>query len=207
MNLCALQVHAEDDLRRPPHLAFVALAMTNVFILLFRGINFGGNKIVRMETLRNVLLEAGFKDAKTYIQSGNVVLSSDGDANTLIATIERIFPATFGFSSRPTVRSLEAWQQLIADNPFANAPDLGQRLHAVLLDSSPTDAAVDALIALATTERIALGDGVLYLHTPDGFGTSKVAAMLDRLLKVPCTARNWNTVLRLEAMAKELTKA
>ena len=48
--------------------------MSNVYILLFRGINVGGNKIVKMETLRQVLGEAGFGDVATYIQSGNVVL-------------------------------------------------------------------------------------------------------------------------------------
>ncbi|GAI36301.1 unnamed protein product, partial [marine sediment metagenome] len=47
------------------------------YVVLFRGINVGGNKIVKMETLRTVLAVAGFGDVKTYVQSGNVILSSD----------------------------------------------------------------------------------------------------------------------------------
>src|SRR6185295_14001213 len=90
----------------------------NVYILLFRGINVGGNKIVKMETLRKVLGEAGFGDVATYIQSGNVVLTSDKAESAVIATVTRVFDQTFGFSSRPTIRTAKALQDVIDDNPF-----------------------------------------------------------------------------------------
>ena len=173
-----------------------------VFILLFRGINVGGNKIIRMETLRKVLVESGFHGVATYIQSGNVVLDSDKDEGAIPALVGTAFAAAFGFSSRPTVRSLANWRRLVADNPFAEAAQDGKQLHAVLLDGVPTADAVRALEALATTERIDVQDGVLYLHTPDGFGRSKVAGALDKTLKVPLTERNWSTVLKLWEMAE-----
>lgn len=173
-----------------------------VFILLFRGINVGGNKVVRMETLRRVLAEGGFGKVTTYIQSGNVVLTSDMDEDSILALVGRVFAETFGFSSRPSIRSREAWARLIAENPFAAevAAD-GRVVHAVILNGSPAAEALAALRALATTEVIEARDGVLYLYTPDGFGRSKVSEMLDRVLKVPLTARNWNTVLKLQEMA------
>jgi uncharacterized protein (DUF1697 family) len=65
---------------------------------------------------------------------------------------------------------------------------------------------VRALEALATTERLELKDAVLYLYTPDGFGRSRVAEALDKTLKVPLTARNWNTVLKLQEMAEGLVQ-
>ncbi len=74
----------------------------------------------------------------------------------------------------------------------------------MLLDATPASTALDALRALSTTEGIELRDDVLYLHTPDGFGTSEVAKSLDKLLKVPLTARNWNTVLKLKEMADKV---
>jgi uncharacterized protein (DUF1697 family) len=172
-----------------------------VFVLLFRGINLGGNKIVRMETLRQALGDAGFENVATYIQSGNVVLTTEESETAIAAKVEALFVATFGFSARPTVRSLEHWQRIVAENPYPEGVEDGRRVHAVLLDGVPTDAALEALKALATTERLALKDGVLYLHTPDGFGVSPVAKALDRTLKVPWTARNWNTVLKLLEMA------
>ena len=176
----------------------------SVFVLLFRGINVGGNKIVRMEKLRDVLTEAGFSNVATYIQSGNVILTSDQDAAHIAATVEETFPIAFGFSSRPTVRSREAWLRIIEENPFAQVMQDGRQVHAVILDEGPAEAAVQALQTLASTEGIELRDGVLYLHTPDGFGRSEVAKALDRTLKVPLTARNWNTVLKLSEMADAL---
>jgi uncharacterized protein (DUF1697 family) len=175
----------------------------SVYILLFRGINVGGNKIVPMEKLRQMLTEAGFGSVATYIQSGNVVLTSDDDEPTIAARVTSLFDAAFGFSSRPTVRSLDAWRRLVDDNPYAAAgAEDGRRVHAVILDAAPTAEAIAALRALATTEQLDLKDGVLYLHTPDGYGVSQVAKALDKLLKVPWTARNWNTVLKLQEMAE-----
>lgn len=75
-------------------------------------------------------------------------------------------------------------------------------MHAVFLDAAPPSGAIKALEALATTEQLVLRNGVLYLYTPDGFGRSEVAKALDKVLKVPLTARNWNTVLKLQAMAE-----
>lgn len=172
----------------------------NVYILLFRGINVGGNKIVKMETLRRVLGDAGFEDVATYIQSGNVVLRSDKGEDAVIATVTKVFDETFGFSSRPTLRSAAALQRVIKHNPYEGVE--GNRVHAIFLDAKPSAEAVRKLEALAKTERMVEKDGVLYLHTPDGFGTSEVAKALDKVLKVPWTARNWNTVLKLEAMAE-----
>jgi uncharacterized protein (DUF1697 family) len=78
----------------------------------------------------------------------------------------------------------------------------GKQMHAVFLDEKPSETAVDRLKALASTEEMVLAKGVLYLYTPDGFGKSKVAEALDKVLRVPLTARNWNTVLKLAAMAE-----
>jgi uncharacterized protein (DUF1697 family) len=91
---------------------------------------------------------------------------------------------------------------VIEDNPFAEVEE-GNRLHAIFLDAKPGTEAVKRLEALAKTERMVEKDGVLYLHTPDGLGASDVAKALDKVLRVPWTARNWNTVLKLQAMAED----
>ena len=175
------------------------------YILLFRGINVGGNRSVPMAKLRDALSDAGFGSVATYIQSGNVVLTSDQDESAIVTTIDGVFDRTFGFRSQPTLRSLDAWRRFVAENPYAEAVAAdGRKVHAVLLDGQPTAEALASLRALASTEEMELRDGVLYLHTPDGFGRSKVAESLDRVLKVPWTARNWNTVLKLQEMVEQL---
>ena len=174
----------------------------SVYIVLFRGINVGGNKVARMEVLRKALTDAGFGNVASYIQSGNVVLTSELKAPEIAALIDKTFAATFGFSSRPTVFSLEEWKRVEAGNPFPNVPE-GNRVHAVLLGGKPEKSVINALRGLATTEEIEVKGDVLYLYTPDGFGQSKVAAKLDSLLKVPLTARNWNTVIKLREIAEK----
>jgi uncharacterized protein (DUF1697 family) len=178
-----------------------------VYVLLFRGINVGGSKIVRMDALRKLLADSGFDDVATYIQSGNVVLTSDKGPGEVIDLVEKVFAESFGFTSRLTVRTSEDWRRMIEENPFPEAVEDGRRVHAVLLDATPAADAVGALERLATTEEIEARDGVLYLHTPDGFGRSKVAESLDKVLRVPLTARNWNTVLKLQEMIEGLKQA
>ena len=155
-----------------------------------------------MELLRQVLTRLGFEGVATYIQSGNVVLSSDESAAAVMKAVGEAFPKAFGFSSRPTIRSRAEWQRLVDEDPFATARTDGRQMHAVFLDEQPSTTALNTLKTLAATEEMVLAKGVLYLYTPDGFGRSKVAEALDKVLKVPLTARNWKTVLKLADMAK-----
>ncbi len=172
------------------------------YIVLFRGINVGGNKVVKMETLRTVLNKAGFADVKTYIQSGNLILTSNQTARRVGETISALFPTTFGFESRVSIRNIDEWNCMIAKNPYPGAGDNPKSLHAVILDGDPSEAALAEFAGKAAeSESFTLRNRVLYLYTPDGFGTSKLALALDKVLKVPLTARNWRTVLRLQEMA------
>lgn len=179
-----------------------------VFVVLFRGINVGGNKVAKMETLRTALVDAGFGSVATYIQSGNVVLTSEMTTTEVAPAIERLFLDTFGFASRPTVRTADAWRDIAAGNPFPEGAEDHKKLHAVLLDGHPEADALDRLREKATsTERLEVGDGVLYLFTPDGFGKSKLVAALEKTLGVPATARNWRTVQTLLEMADNAGQA
>ena len=92
--------------------------MAETYIVLFRGINVGG-RVAKMDTLRKALEDAGFGGVKTYIQSGNVVLTSDLKTEAAGELVGRTFTAAFGYSSRPSLRSLAQWQRVIDENPFA----------------------------------------------------------------------------------------
>ena len=43
-------------------------------------------------------------------------------------------------------------------------------------------------------EKSAVVGKVAYIHTPGGFGKSKMAERFDKLIGVENTARNWNSV-------------
>ena len=97
---------------------------------------------------------------------------------------------------------MEEWDAVIANNPFPDATGDPKFLHAAWLGAAPDPAKVKALQAIARgRDRIEVVGNVAYLHTPAGFGTSKLAEKFDKGIGVPNTARNWNTVLKLAALA------
>ena len=178
-----------------------------MFIALFSGINVGKAKRIKMPELCAIFTGLGFSDVKSYVQSGNIVFRASGMSPAeAAAKIAEAFPKAAGFTSTVMVRSAKQWAALVANNPFPQAVDDPKKLHAVVLDADPAKAALDALAAAskdAGSERWEIRNGVLYLYTPDGFGTSKLAPIIGKTLKVGATARNWRTVLALQEMTKE----
>jgi uncharacterized protein (DUF1697 family) len=171
-----------------------------VYILLFRGV--GGATQLPTGPLRAALSEAGFGNVATYINSGNAVLTSDWPAERVLAEVAEICTRRFGFRKDIHARTREEWAELIARNPFPEATAAPTTLHAAVLAQEPKPEHVEALCALAEGgDRIAVAGRVAYLHTPDGFGTSRLAARFDKGLGVANTARNWNTVRRLMELA------
>ena len=93
-------------------------------VSLFRGINVGGNHIVPMSELKSLHEALGFRDVVTYIQSGNVVFSSDeADPAQIANQIEENFAQKFGFRSQVIVRTLAELKEAITNNPFQNPPE------------------------------------------------------------------------------------
>jgi len=171
-----------------------------VYIVLFRGV--GGATQLPTRPLREALTAAGFKDVSTYINSGNAVLSSRKGAASVAADIADIAKKKFGFDKAIHIVTREEWAELIANNPFPGAVHTPKFLHAAVLAASPEKAKVEALRAYAKDgERIEVVGKVAYLHTPHGFGTSKLAEKFDKGIGVPNTARNWNTVTALAKLA------
>lgn len=174
------------------------------WIALLRGINVGGKNKLPMAELKATLEALGGTGVQTYIQSGNVVFqSSQRSAGRLQAAIGEAIEASHGF--RPQVLALTADQldAAIDGNPYPEAAAEPKTLHAYFLASKPKSPDTERLARLQTpTERCRLVDRVFYLHTPDGFGRSKLAAGVERLLGVEATARNWRTVLKLAEMAR-----
>ena len=172
-----------------------------VFILLFRGV--GGATQLPTKPLREALTAAGFENVGTYINSGNAYLKTSLLRAEMLKTVAGICREKFGFTKAIYAPSLADWKKLIRQNPFPDAVDVPKFLHAAVLEAKPDPAKVKALRAHAAKgERIEVVDKVAYLHTPHGFGTSKLAVRFDKDIGVGNTARNWNTVLKLKELAE-----
>jgi uncharacterized protein (DUF1697 family) len=172
-----------------------------IYIVLFRGV--GGDTKLPSQPLREALIAGGFRNVTTYIATGNVVLTSSLTADAVKARVASIARGELGFTKPVMVASRREWAALIRGNPFPEAVEAPRTLHALLLEAKPRAGAVEALMARAAAgERLVLKGKVLYLHTPEAFGRSKLPPLIDRLLGVATTGRNWNTVLKLGELAE-----
>lgn len=172
-------------------------ASTTVIALL-RGINVGGHNKLPMAQLREIATSIDLADVRTYIQSGNLVASTDLDADTIAGMLTDAIRSATGLEVPTIVRTADRWTDLIAANPFPDAVDPGTHVHVIALPASASDAihAFDA--AAFAPEEMAVTDSEIYLHLPDGMGRSKLAIALNRIPDAAAgTTRNWNTVEKL----------
>ena len=173
-------------------------------VALFRGINVGGNRIVPMKELKRLHEDLGFKDVVTYIQSGNVVFSSDEtDASQIASQIEESFAQKFGFRSQVIVRTTAELEEAITNNPFQNQPEKeSNRVLVLFMATHPESSALEDLKkSYNGPEEMYLIGQELFVYYSDGMGRSKLTLpLIEKKLKTAGTGRNWNTVLRLKEM-------
>jgi uncharacterized protein (DUF1697 family) len=176
------------------------MAKKTTYLLLFRGV--GGATQLPVAPLREALTKAGFEHATTYINSGNALVRSALSREKTIAAVAELCKKKFGFDKAIFAPTLAEWEAVIANNPFPKALKTPKYLHAALLANEPDPADVKAVLSLAEKgEQLKVVKGVAYVHTPNGFGTSKMAAKFDKGIRVINTARNWNTVLKMHQLA------
>jgi uncharacterized protein (DUF1697 family) len=157
-----------------------------------------------MKDLAALLQREGFDDVRTYIQSGNAVFrSAAGSANSLASRIGRAVHKAKNFHPKVVVLNVKELKRAASNNPFPKAENQPKTLHLFFLSEEPLCADLASLNRLRSgKEAFALNNKVFYLHTPDGFGVSKLAKNAERHIHVDATARNWNTVTKLLEMAK-----
>jgi uncharacterized protein (DUF1697 family) len=166
-------------------------------VALLRAVNVGGHRPVPMADLCALAGEIGFRDAATYIASGNLVFKSDLGEEEAAARLATGIERRFGFPVDVLVRSRSRWTRYLAGNPFpAEDP---ARVVLLLPQAPPPRGAVEALAARAEKgERLVLAGDAVWGHFPAGIGASKLTApVIDRHLGSPTTARNLRTVVAI----------
>ncbi|MFO1425708.1 MAG: DUF1697 domain-containing protein [Steroidobacteraceae bacterium] len=179
----------------------------STWIALFRGVNVSGHKPLPMKALAARLeADCGFAQVRTYIQSGNVVFGSRLRTAASVATrLGDVVERGFGFRPAIIVLTQAQLERAARRNPWcAEADAQPKSVHLWFLERALVPRSVDlaSLRSLAEPgEGIELDGAVLYHHAPGGFGVSKIADRVPRVLGVAVTARNWNTVAALRALA------
>jgi uncharacterized protein (DUF1697 family) len=158
-----------------------------------------------MPELRELLASVGFDDVRTYLQSGNVVLSSDASPEQVARECERQIAGRFGLDIDVVARTRDQLAKVVRRNPLADVAVNPKRYQVSFLAARPDPEAVRKLAAVAVApEQFVVIDREIYAWHPDGIGRSRLWALLaGRGLGVTATARNWSTVTNLLAIADE----
>lgn len=175
---------------------------------MLRGINVGGHNKINMGELRALYGYLKFEDTRTYVQSGNVIFRTKEKISTALAkkiqsAIER------KFKCRPEVilRTADELRNAIAASPFPASRGLEPgKILVTFLAAEPGPEAHTTLIKLKRhPEEMHLNGRELYIYFPNGAGKSKLPwASIAEGLKTQGTARNWNSVVKILAIAEEL---
>jgi uncharacterized protein (DUF1697 family) len=158
-----------------------------------------------MAELRSALEEAGFANVATYVQSGNVVLSSGDSAARVARAVERLIKKEFGLEIPVVVRTHTQLAQVVKRNPLGKVAKNPKRYQVSFLEKRPSAALVWQLEEVADSgERLAAHGREIYAWHPEGIARSKLwAALAGKGLGVTATARNWTTVTKLLELADE----
>ena len=183
------------------------LPRAQAYVALLRGVNVGGNTL-STEQLRGICAELGLENARTYVQSGNLVFDAAGSAERWSKSLEQALAGKARLPITVLVRSRAEMAALVERNPFAGETGIDlSRLHVTFLRQAPKRAALTALNAIdAGPDRLSHAGREIYLHCPNGYGRTKLSnTMIEKTLSVAATTRNWRTSNTLLEMASRPT--
>lgn len=174
-----------------------------VCVLLLRGINLGPTRRLPMADLRALLREAGHRDVRTYLQSGNVVLDADSDSpDRVAAAATALISKHFGFDVPIVARTAQELAAVVERNPLGAIANDPKRYQVSFL-SAPLSAKVTNRLrdAAVPPELVAIEGREIYAWHPNGVARSKLWNAVAGRLGVTATARNWATVNALLELA------
>jgi uncharacterized protein (DUF1697 family) len=179
------------------------------YISILRGINVSGQKLIRMEDLKSLYEGLGFRNVRTYIQSGNVIFNSD--LNSPIPEISRkiakAIEEKYFFLVPVIIRTAHEMNRIHSSNPFLKEAGIdNEKLHVTFLEEAPALADISALQNFNyPPDRFIINGKEIYLYCPGGYGNTKLSnTFFEKKLHVQATTRNWKTVGTLVSLASSV---
>jgi len=172
-------------------------------IVLLRGINLVKRNRIAMPELRTALDAAGYRDVRTYVQSGNVILSSRASQARVAKDVKALINKHFGLDITVLVRSRQEFAAVVLRNPLARIATNPGRYLVTFLSAELPPGFAGKLESVAGQEPFAIIGREVYSWHPDGVGRSPLWERLAaKSLGFDATSRNWTTVTTLLAMAR-----
>ncbi len=170
-------------------------------IILLRGVTPTGKNKVPMAALRMALEHAGLKDVRTYIQSGNILVSSDLGLRRLEQLVHDVIEENFGGDLAVLAREAPYFENALTRNPFAGQDPT--RLYFTLLSAKPETGVLDAFLAPGyLPDRIEVIDDMAYILCATKYSDLKINNnFIERKLKISATTRGYNTIARLVSLS------
>jgi len=170
------------------------------YVALLRGINVGGNTMIKMSDLKASFESLGFKNVVSYINSGNLAFDATKAAESKLASkIEKEISTEFSLKVQVMIREQRAIRDVLDNNPFEGKYETHKQMHVLFLkDEVPSDLRNEVMQWETVRERIAIRGREIYALLLDGVAESLIGrGLIERKLKLPMTARNWRTVEKL----------
>lgn len=180
-----------------------AHTQAHTWLVFLRAVNVSGTGRLPMAELREALEHCGFKNVKTYIQTGNIFVSTPLSRAEVEAKVEDVLVQNFALQRAALAITPHDLDVVLDGNPFPQAIDTPQKIHILFLKKM-TNFDADVFHNLCNNgEEFELKDQVLYLYTPNGAGRSKALAQYDKAFVAEAiTARNLNSCLKIAALAR-----
>ena len=170
------------------------------YIALLRGINVGGHKKILMSDLKKLFESIGFAEVETYIQSGNVVFSSDIE-DDMYSKISVAIESKYGFKVPILIKKVTELTQIVTKCPFSD--EKLEKSYFILLREKPIEENLKLIENLSSeAEEFYIIDTCIYIFYSKGAGQSKLGVnFFEKKLKVTATARNYRTMAKLLELA------
>jgi len=175
------------------------------YLALLRAVNVGSNQVVMAE-LRELFAELGYGGVRTHLQTGNVVFTAGtADRTALAAAISAAIAERMGVTTTVLLRTRDELAAVLDADPFGARGVDPARRYLTFLDAVPDAGLVAALDpAYGAPDEYAVGDRVVYVHCPNGYGRTKLGnAYFERRLKVPATSRGFRVAAKLLDLLNE----
>ena len=165
---------------------------------MLRGINVSGHNKINMSELKLLYEELKFDNITTYIQSGNVIFSTDQtNFKILSQKIEQKIFEQYGFNIPVIIRSVSEMQAVISNNPFYNIKNFdSKKLYITFLSDIPSASNLETIKEYHyEPDSFVMKEKEVYVFCPNGYGKNKLTNIFfENKLKVTATTRNWRTV-------------
>jgi len=171
------------------------------YITLLRGINVGGNNIIKMTDLKSCFESMGFTGVSTYIQSGNVIFfSGERDKAKLTVKIEKALSEMYGYNSRIVLITYQELEAIVAGAPSGFGKFPGEYKYDVMFlrEGLSTGDLIKQIPLKEGVDQVWNGPGVIYFSR---LGSESSQSRMSKIITMPfyreITIRNWNTTSKL----------